>query len=66
VQTGSGLQGGDEVVTPRFMGQTLVHLKCVLGLSLTNIMTHGTETNVTSLIAKKLHHTKTTILRNHS
>jgi hypothetical protein len=37
-------------VTPGFRGQTRVHLKCVLGSSLTHMMTHGIETNVTSLL----------------
>jgi hypothetical protein len=36
-------------VTPRFRGsQTQTRLTCVIGLSLTHMMTHGTETNVTS------------------
>ena len=56
-------------VTPGFKGQTRVHLKCVLGSSLTHMMTHRTETNVTSFIynkvlykiTKQLHHTNTTI-----
>jgi hypothetical protein len=38
------------VVTPGFKGQTRVRLKCVLGSSLTHMMTHGTEMNVTSLL----------------
>jgi hypothetical protein len=37
-------------VVPEFKGQTRVRLKCVLGSSLTHIMTHGIETNVTSLL----------------
>jgi hypothetical protein len=37
-------------VTHGFKGQTQVRLKCVLGSSLTHMMTHGTETNVTSLL----------------
>jgi hypothetical protein len=37
-------------VTPGFKGQTRARIKCVLGSSLTHMMTHGTETNVTSLI----------------
>jgi hypothetical protein len=43
----------EQVVTPRFKGQTRVRLKCVLGSSLTHMMTHGTETNVTSLLYNK-------------
>jgi hypothetical protein len=35
---------------PDLRGQTRVRLKCVLGSSLTHMMTHGTETNVTSLL----------------
>jgi hypothetical protein len=31
-------------------GQTQARLKCVLGSSLTHMMTHGTESNVTSLL----------------
>jgi hypothetical protein len=27
-----------------------MHLKCVLGLSLTHMMSHGTEFNITSLL----------------
>jgi hypothetical protein len=37
-------------VTPGFREQTRARLKCVLGSSLTHMMTHGTETNVTSLL----------------
>jgi hypothetical protein len=37
-------------VTPGFRGQTRARIKCLLGSSLTHMMTHGTETNVTSLI----------------
>jgi hypothetical protein len=40
-------------VTLRFKGQTRVRLQCVLGSSLTHMMTHGTETNVTSLLYKR-------------
>jgi hypothetical protein len=36
--------------TPRFKGQTQARIKCVLGSSLTHMMTHGTETNVISLL----------------
>jgi hypothetical protein len=32
--------------------QTRARFTCVLGSSLTHMMTHGTETNVTSLIYK--------------
>jgi hypothetical protein len=39
-----------ESVTPRFKSQTRARIKCVLGSSLTHMMTHGTETNVASLI----------------
>jgi hypothetical protein len=35
-------------VTPGFKGQTRARIKCVLGSSLTHMMTHGIETNVTS------------------
>jgi hypothetical protein len=35
-------------------GQTRARLTCVLGSSLTHIMTHGTETNVTSLIYNRV------------
>jgi hypothetical protein len=49
--------GGDENrgnlwhgITLGFMGQIRVRLKCVLRSSLTHMMTHGTETNVTSLL----------------
>jgi hypothetical protein len=46
-----GLGKGQGVdVTPRFKGQTRVRLKCVLGSSLTHMMTHGIEMNVTSLL----------------
>jgi hypothetical protein len=38
------------VVTPRFRGQTRARIKYVLGSSLTHMITHGTKTNVTSLI----------------
>jgi hypothetical protein len=38
------------LVTPGFKGQTRAQIKCVLGSSLTHMMTHGTEMNVTSLI----------------
>jgi hypothetical protein len=38
------------IVTPGFKGQTRARIKCVLGSSLTHMMTHGTETNVTSLV----------------
>jgi hypothetical protein len=37
-------------VTPRLRGLNQVRLTCVLGSSLTHMMTHGTEMNVTSLI----------------
>jgi hypothetical protein len=37
-------------VTTGFKGQTWARIKCVLGSSLTHMMTHGTETNVTSLL----------------
>jgi hypothetical protein len=37
-------------VTPGFMGQTRARIKCVLLSSLTHMMTHGTETNVISLV----------------
>jgi hypothetical protein len=37
-------------VTPEFKGQTRVRLKCVLRSILTHMMTHGIETNVTSLL----------------
>jgi hypothetical protein len=37
-------------VTPGFKGQTRARIKCVLGSSLTHMMTHGTEMNVTSLL----------------
>jgi hypothetical protein len=37
-------------VTPGFKGQTRARIKCVLGSSLTHMMTHGTETNVTYLL----------------
>jgi hypothetical protein len=36
--------------TPEIKGQTRVRLKCVLGSSFTHMITHGTETNVTSLL----------------
>jgi hypothetical protein len=35
---------------PDLGGQTQARLTCVLGSSLTHMMTHGTETNATSLI----------------
>jgi hypothetical protein len=38
------------IITPEFKEPTRVHLKCVLGSSLSHMMTHGTETNVTSLL----------------
>jgi hypothetical protein len=41
-------------VTPRFKGQTRVRLKCVLGSSLTHMMTYGTEMNVTSLLYNRI------------
>jgi hypothetical protein len=41
------------VVTPEFKGQTKACIKCVLVSSLTHMMTHGTETNVTSLLYNK-------------
>jgi hypothetical protein len=41
---------GWAIVTPGFKGQTRARLKCVQGLSLTHMMTHGIEKNVTSLI----------------
>jgi hypothetical protein len=52
---GCGVGHGHErwlarAVTPGFMGQTRVRLKCVLESSLTHMMTHGTETHVTSLL----------------
>jgi hypothetical protein len=38
-------------VTPRFEGSKPGReIKCVLGSSITHMMTHGTEMNVTSLI----------------
>ena len=37
-------------VTPGFRGQTRAQIKCMLGSSLTHMMTHGTKINVTSLI----------------
>jgi hypothetical protein len=37
-------------VTPEFRGQIRVRIKCVLGSSLTHLVTHGTETNVTYLL----------------
>jgi hypothetical protein len=59
-------------VTPGFRGPKLereIITRCVLGSSLTHMMTHGIETNVTSLIyngvmykiVKQLHHIKTMI-----
>jgi hypothetical protein len=56
-------------VTPGFRGQTRTRIRCVLRSSLTHMITHGTDMNVTSLIyngvlykiVKWLHHTKTTI-----
>jgi hypothetical protein len=38
------------IVTPKFRGQTRACFKCVLGSSLTHMITHDTETNVTSLL----------------
>jgi hypothetical protein len=38
------------LVTPGFQGQTWARIKCVLGSSLTHMMTYGTETNDTSLL----------------
>jgi hypothetical protein len=35
---------------PDLGGQTWARLTCVLGSSLTHMMTHGTEMNVTSLL----------------
>jgi hypothetical protein len=35
-------------------GQTLARFTCVLGSSLTHMMTHGTETNVTTLIYNRV------------
>ena len=40
-------------VTPGFKGQTRVRPKSVLGSSLTHMITHGTEMNVTSLLYNK-------------
>jgi hypothetical protein len=40
--------------TPGFKGQIQARFKYVLGSSLTYMMTHGTETNVTSLIYNKV------------
>jgi hypothetical protein len=40
-------------VTPRFRGQTWARIKFVIGSSLTHTITHGTETNVTSLLYNK-------------
>jgi hypothetical protein len=40
-------------VTLGFKGQPWAQIKCVLGSSLTHMMTHGTETNVTSLLYNK-------------
>jgi hypothetical protein len=37
-------------VTPGFKCQTWARFKCVIVSSLTHMMTHGTETNVTFLI----------------
>jgi hypothetical protein len=34
----------------RIIGQIQARIKCMLGSSLTHMMTHGTETNVTSLL----------------
>jgi hypothetical protein len=41
-------------ITPGFKGQTQARIKCVLGSSLTHMVTHGTETNVTSLIYNRV------------
>jgi hypothetical protein len=43
-------QGLKKPVAPRFKGQTRARIKCVMGSSLTHMMTQGTETNVTYLI----------------
>jgi hypothetical protein len=48
------IQGHLKTVTLGFKGQTWVRLKCVLRSSLTHIMTHGTETNVTSLMYNEI------------
>jgi hypothetical protein len=37
-------------VTPGFKGKTRMRIKCVLGSSLTHMMTHGAEINVISLL----------------
>jgi hypothetical protein len=37
-------------VTPGFKGQTRARIKCVLGSSITHMMSHGIETNVTSFL----------------
>jgi hypothetical protein len=43
------LPTGGATVTPGFKGRIRARIKCVIGSSFTHIMTHGTETNVTSL-----------------
>jgi hypothetical protein len=46
-----GRKRGKEDVTPDFRGRKPEReIKCVLGSSPTHMMTHGTETNVTTLI----------------
>jgi hypothetical protein len=47
---GQKWRGARGVSHPDLGGQTRSRLTCVLGSSLTHMMTHGTETNVTSLI----------------
>jgi hypothetical protein len=39
---------------PDLRGQTRARIKCVLGSSLTHMMTHGTEMNVTSLLYNRI------------
>jgi hypothetical protein len=45
---------GETLSHPDLGGQTRARLTCVLGSSLTHMMTHGTKTNVTSLIYNRV------------